>query len=156
MISPTKPIHALRTCLHDQGLFIYLRVMATDPWADVEATLVTINVEDITTEAIHAYMDLQIGGIKDVETLDEQRIAAYYREYSNKSKKYKAMGGQSDLFKEFSVLFMTVVMLHMNLYVMLKGKACLLVSELEGHKIDWTEWKRRASYDKSWQIKGGQ
>ena len=114
MISPTKPIHALRTCLHDQGLFIYLRVMATDPWADVEATLATINVEDITTEAIHAYMDLQISGIKDMETLDDRKITAYYEEYSTTSKTYKTMGGQSDLFKELSVLFMTVVMLHMN------------------------------------------
>ena len=38
----------------------------TDPWADVEAALETINVEEITTEAIRAYLDLPDDGVKDV------------------------------------------------------------------------------------------
>ena len=50
------------------------------------------------------------------------------------------MGGQSDLFKEFSVLFMTVVLLHINPYTMPKGKASLLITEFKGHKMDWAEW----------------
>ena len=54
--------------------------MATDPWANAEAALGTINVEDITVEAICTYMDLQIGRIKEVETLHDERIAAYYGE----------------------------------------------------------------------------
>ena len=49
---------------------------------------------------------------------------------------YKTMGGSTKLFKEFSVLFMMVVMLHKNPYAMPKGKASLLIAEFEGHKID--------------------
>ena len=43
------------------------------------------------------------------------------------------MDGSADLFKEFSVLFMTVAMLHQNPYVMSKGKGSLLIAEFEGH-----------------------
>ena len=85
-------------------------------------------------------MDLPAGGIKEVETLDHGRIVAYYGDYSTKSKTYKTMGGQSELFKEFSALFMTVALLHQNAYAMPRGEGILLITEFEGHKIDWAEW----------------
>ena len=47
------------------------------------------------------------------------------------------MGGPTDLFKEFSVLFMTVSVLHMNPYAMPKGKGSLLITEFKGQHIDW-------------------
>ena len=40
-----------------------------DPWADIEAMMGVVNVEDITPEAIRAYLDIPGGGIKDVKTL---------------------------------------------------------------------------------------
>ena len=46
--SPTEPNESLRTWLHARQLSGYLRVLATDPWADMEAVLSTINVEEIT------------------------------------------------------------------------------------------------------------
>ena len=59
-------------------------------------------------------MDLPDGSIKDVEMLNHERIAAYYGDYSTKSKTYKTMGGQLEVFKEFSVLFMIVSLLQQN------------------------------------------
>ena len=113
--------------------------MAIGPWADVEASLSTINIEEIIAEEIWAYLDLPAGGIKESETLDHGWIAAYYGDYSTKAKTDKMMGGQQDLFKEFSVLFMTVAMLHTNPYATPKGKGSLLITEFKGHHIDWTE-----------------
>ena len=74
-----------------------------------------------------------------METLDHGRLFAYFGEYSTTEKKYKTMGGPMDLFKEFSVMFMKVPMLHQNPYAMSKGKGSLLIAEFEGHRIDWAE-----------------
>ena len=64
-----------------------------DSWVDVEAALQTVNVEEITAEAIRAYLDLLDGGIKEVEMLSHKRITVYYDKYSTKSKTYKTLGG---------------------------------------------------------------
>ena len=101
----------------------YLRVLATDPWADVEAALATINVEEVTVEAIRAYLDLPDGGVKDVEMLTHERITAYYGDFSTTSKTYKTLGGQLELLKEFSILIMMVALLHQNVHTMPRGKA---------------------------------
>ena len=50
------------------------------------------------------------------------------------------MGGESDLFKEWSVLFMTVAFLQVNPHAMPRGKGSLLIAEFEGTRIDWAEW----------------
>ena len=57
-MSTTKPSPTLQTWLHQHQLSGYLRVLATEPWADVEAAFATINVEEMTLEAIRAYLDL--------------------------------------------------------------------------------------------------
>ena len=139
-MSPTEPSPALRTWLHQRQLSGYLRVLATEPWADLEAAYATLNVAEITPEAIRAYLDLPSGGIKEVEMLPHERISAYYGEYSTTSKSYKTLGGQSDLFKEWSVLFMTVAFLHQNAHAMPRGKGSLFIAEFEGTRIDWAEW----------------
>ena len=97
--------------------------MATDPWANVEAALTTIKVEEITAEAIKAYLDLPDGGVKEAEMLTHERIAAYYEDFSTTSKTYKTLGGQLELLKEFSILIMMVALLHQNVHTMPRGKA---------------------------------
>ena len=59
-------------------------------------------------------MNLPNGGITEVEMLNHIRIMPYYGDYSTKSKTYKTMGGQLEVFKEFSVLFMIVSLLQQN------------------------------------------
>ena len=83
-------------------------------------------------------MDLPEGSIKEVEMLDHECIVAYYGEYCVKSKTYKTMGGQSEVFKDFSMLFVMVAMLHQDAYAM-SSKAI----ELSG----WSG-QRRASFGK--------
>ena len=139
-MSPSEPSPALRKWLHQHQLTGYLRVLATDPWADLEAAYATLNVAEITPEAVRAYLDLPPGGIKDVEMLTHERISAYYGEFSTTSKSYKTLGGHSDLFKEWSVLFMTVAFLQQNAHAMPRGKGSLLIAEFEGTRIDWAEW----------------
>ena len=127
-MSPTKPSDQLQAWLHARQLLGDLRVLATNPWVDVQAAIARLNVKEITTEAVWAYVDLPTGGIKEVETLDHGQISAYFREYSTTTKMYKTMGGPTDMFKEFSILFMTVAMLHQNPYTMPKGKGSLLIT----------------------------
>ena len=117
-----------------------MRVLATNPWAEVEAAYATINVAEITPEAVRAYLDLPPGGIKDVGMLKHDRVSAYYGEYSATAKSYKTTGGESDLFKEWSVLFMTVAFLQVNPHAMPRGKGSLLIAEFEGTRVDWAEW----------------
>ena len=72
-MSPSEPTAALQAWLHGHQLSGYLRVLEMDPWADVEAGLSTINVVEITTEAIRAYLDLPDSGIKEVEMLNREQ-----------------------------------------------------------------------------------
>ena len=44
------------------------------------------------------------------------------------------------MLKEFSLLFMTVALVHQNPYVMPSGKGSLFVAEFEAHRIDWAKW----------------
>ena len=113
-MSPTNPSPVLRKWLQQHQLAGFLRVLATEPWADVEAAYATIDVAEITPEAIRAYLDLPPGGIKDIGMLKPDSVAAYYGDYSATAKSYKTTGGGSDLFKEWSVLFMTVAFLQVN------------------------------------------
>ena len=92
-MSPIEPSMVLRAWLHEHQLSGYLQVLATDSWADVEAGLSTINIAEITVEAIRAYLDLLDGGIKEVEMLNHEQIVVYYQDYSIKSKTCKTMGG---------------------------------------------------------------
>ena len=85
-------------------------------------------------------MDLPDSGIKEVEMLTQSQIAAYYGDYSTTSKTYKTLGGQSELFKDWLVLFMRVALLHQNPYAMPRGKGSILVAEFEGQRIDRVEW----------------
>ena len=138
-MSPTEPSVALRAWLHEHRLSSYIRVLTTHPWADFEAGLSTINVTEIIVEAIRAYLDLLNGGIKEVEMLNHEQIEACYGDYSTKSKTYKTMGSQSEVFKEFSVLLMTLALLDQDAYAMPRGKGNFFVAEFEGHSINWTD-----------------
>ena len=135
-MSPTEPSPTLRKWLHQHHLVGYLRVLATEPWVDLKAVYATIDMADITPEVVRAYQDLPPGGIKDVEMLSHDRISAYYGEFSATSKSYKTMGGHSDLFKEWLVLFMTVALHQQSDQSMPRGKGSLLIAEFEGTKID--------------------
>ena len=53
-MSPMERSATLRAWIQEHQVSGYLRGMATDPWVDVEAALTTINVEEITAEAIRA------------------------------------------------------------------------------------------------------
>ena len=69
-MSLAEPSELLQAWFHVQQLSGYLRVLAIDPQVDVEAVLIMFNIEEITTEAVWAYLNLPTGGIKEVEALD--------------------------------------------------------------------------------------
>ena len=46
-----------------------MRVFGIDPWADIEAAMSVVKVDDITPEMVRAYLGMPRGGVKDVETL---------------------------------------------------------------------------------------
>ena len=94
----------------------YLWVMETNLWGDFKAIICITNLEDMTLEAIRAYLDTSAGGLKN-----SPRVAKH-----------------TTLWAEI-VLFMTVAILQMNLYAMLEGKGGYAVSKWERRRIDWAE-----------------
>ena len=145
-MSPTEPSASLWAWLQEHQLHGYLRVFATDTWADVEVAPSTIHLEEITAEAIRAHLDLPNSDIKEMEILNHERIMAYFGENSTKYKTYNTMGGQLELFKEFSVLFMMVTMLHQSPYAMLRARAVYSSRNSKAIELTWRNRQRRASY----------
>ena len=95
-----------------------------------------MNVEEMTVEGVWAYLNFLAGAMKEVETLDLEWLTAYSDEYSVFANAYKTLGGWTDIFIEFWVLFMSVALLQHNPYAMFKGKGSMLIAEFEGTRID--------------------
>jgi hypothetical protein len=77
-------------------------VLAT-PWANLEEALAQVDVDELSTEAVRAFLDMPEGGEKEVEPYSDAVLTEYFGEYSPTAKSFFITGGRSEAFKEFAL-----------------------------------------------------
>jgi hypothetical protein len=90
-------------CLNRRSLSGYLRVAQATPWANMEEALEQADVDEMSPEAISAFLNLQEGGEKGVGTYEDSTLAEYFGEYSLTAKSFRITGGRSMAFKDVKV-----------------------------------------------------
>jgi hypothetical protein len=97
--------------LNRQGFGGYLHVAQATPWANVDEALAETDVDEMSPEAIRAFLDIQKGGEKGVGMYVESILKQYFGEYSPTAKSYRTTGGRSTTFKEYASFYMQWMLL---------------------------------------------
>jgi hypothetical protein len=87
----------------------------------VDEALAGVDIDEMSPEAIRAFLDLQEGGEKGVGTYNDSTLTEYFGEYSLTKKSFRITGGRSTTFKEYASFCMQwMLLLQQNLYAMTK------------------------------------
>jgi hypothetical protein len=65
------PSRHLTSRLNRRGLGSYLRVALATPWANLEEAMAQVDVNELSTEAVRAFLDLPEGGETEVGTYND-------------------------------------------------------------------------------------
>jgi hypothetical protein len=95
----------LVACLNQRGLGGYLRVGQTTPWANIDKAFGLANVDDMSLEAIRAFLDLEEGGEQRVECYNDSLLTKYFGEFSLTGMSFRIAGGASAAFKEYASFY---------------------------------------------------
>jgi hypothetical protein len=71
-------------------------------WANLEEALAQVDINELSTEAVRAFLDLPEGGGKEAGTSTDAMLMEYFREYSPTAKSFLITGGWSKAFKEYA------------------------------------------------------
>jgi hypothetical protein len=78
-------------------------VALTTPWANLEEALAQVDVDELSTEAVRAVLDLPEGGEKEAGAYNDAMLTKYFGEYSPTAKSFLITGGRSEVFKEYAM-----------------------------------------------------
>jgi hypothetical protein len=92
------PSRHLTSRLNRRGLGGYLRVALGTPWANLEEAMAQVDVDELSTEAVRAFLDLSEGGETEIGTYNDDVLTEYFGEYSPTAKSCLITGGRSDTF----------------------------------------------------------
>jgi hypothetical protein len=99
-----SPSRHLVSRLNRRGLGGYLRVALATPWANLEEAMAQVDVDEMSTEAVRAFLDLPEGGNTEIEMYNDAVLTEYFGEYSHTTKYFLITGRRSEAFKEFAGL----------------------------------------------------
>jgi hypothetical protein len=74
------PSRSLVNRLNHRGIGGYLRVALATPWANLEEALTQVDVDELSTEAVRAFLDMPEGGEKEVEPYSDAMLMEYFGE----------------------------------------------------------------------------
>jgi hypothetical protein len=96
------PSRELIEHLNRWGLSGYLRVALATPWANLDEALTQVDINELSTEAVHAFLDLPEGSAKEADMYNDATLTEYFGEYSQTTKSFLITGGRSQAFKEYA------------------------------------------------------
>jgi hypothetical protein len=131
------PSRSLVNRLNRRGIGGYLRVALATPWANLEEALAQVDVDELSTEAVWAFLDMPEGGEKDVEPYRDAVLTEYFGEYSPTAKSFLITGGQSETFKEFAGFATQWMLLQSNPTTAMKVRGSLIIAGWENRALDW-------------------
>jgi hypothetical protein len=68
----------------------------------MEEALAQVDVDELSKEAVHAFLDFPEGGEKEAGTYNDAILLEYFGEYSPTEKSFFITGGRSEAFKEYA------------------------------------------------------
>jgi hypothetical protein len=131
------PSRQLVERLNRRGLGGYLRVVLPTPWANLEEALVQVDVDELSMEAVRAFLDLPEGGEKEVSTYNDAMLTEYFEEYSPMAKSFLITGRRSEAFKEYAAFSAQWMLLQSNPTAVTKIRGSLIIAGWENRDLDW-------------------
>jgi hypothetical protein len=120
-----------------RGIGGYLRVALATPWANLEEAMVQVDVDELSTEAVRAFLDIPEGGEKEVEPYSDVVLTEYFEEYSPTAKSFFITDGRSEAFKEFAGFAAQWMLLQSNPTAVTKVRGSLIIAGWENRALDW-------------------
>jgi hypothetical protein len=68
----------------------------------MQEALVQVDVDELLTEAVRAFLDLPECGQQEAGTYKDAVLTEYFGEYSPTAKSFLITGGRSEAFKEYA------------------------------------------------------
>jgi hypothetical protein len=72
------------------------------PWANLEEALLMADVDDMSPQAIRAFLDLEASGEREVKWYDDSILTEYFGMFSSTVKPFRGTGGASEVLKKYA------------------------------------------------------
>jgi hypothetical protein len=72
------------------------------PWANLEEALALEDVDDMSPQAIRAFLDIKEGGDREVKWYADSILTKYFSDFSPTAKSFRVNGGSSTTFNEYA------------------------------------------------------
>jgi hypothetical protein len=131
------PSRSLVNRLNRRGIGGYLQVALATPWTNLEEALAQVDVDELSTKAVRAFLDMPEGGEKEVEPCSDAVLTEYFGEYSPTAKSFLITGRRSEAFKDFARFAAQWMLLQSNPTAVTKDRGSLIITGWENHALDW-------------------
>jgi hypothetical protein len=111
-------------------------VLAT-PWANLEEALAEVGINELSTEAMRAFLDLPEGGSTDISMFSDALLTEYFGEYSSTKKYFLITRGRSEVFKEYTAFCVQWILLQNTPIAVTKVRGSLIIAGWENRNLDW-------------------
>jgi hypothetical protein len=115
----------------------YLRVALATPWANLEEALAQVDIDDLSTEAVRAFLDLPEGGSSNIGMYTDAVLTEYFGEYSSTTKYFLITTRQSEAFKEYAAFCAQWMLLQTMPMAVTKVRGNLIIAGWENRDLDW-------------------
>jgi hypothetical protein len=107
------------------------------PWVNLDKALEWVDIDEMSLEAIRAFLDLVEGGEKRVELYNDLILTEYFGEYSLTAKSFRVTSGMSGAFKEYTSFYVLWMLLQQSLYAVSKAHGSIIIAGWENRALDW-------------------
>jgi hypothetical protein len=94
----------------------------------MEEALAQADVNEMSPEAVRAFLDLPKGGERSVGTYNDCTLTEYFGEFSPTAKSFLIAGGRSAAFKEYDVFCAQWMLLQQNSSAVTKVRGSLIIA----------------------------
>jgi hypothetical protein len=97
------------------------------PWESLEEALAMADVDNMSPQAIRAFLDME-GGEREVEWYDDSILTEYFGIFSPTAKLFRVNGGSSATFKEYTSFCVHWMLLQHSLYTVTKACGSIVIA----------------------------
>jgi hypothetical protein len=127
------PSRSLVNRLNRRSIGGYLRVASATSWANREEALAQVDVDELSTETVRAFLDMPEDGEKEVEPYSDAVLMEYFGEYLPTAKSFFIPGGR----REFAGFAAQWMLLQSNPMAITKVRGSLIIAGWENRALDW-------------------